>query len=581
MDFSKLSNVGEVKMPITKPAGGSNPIKDSLTPKEEPTQKNKPQVKVMDAEELLKQDRITRRRYLAHLSDSERRKMFAQMRKIKDAENSTEEETKFLTELSDNLTTYLIDFIGKEKLEEALNSVFLSKEEKDVVKWVISLDPLPPTELSERAAPLKEKFKKFGVEIPPFVFLTDSINELLNASPKIQDDAPLDDALTKEPEDQTPTEPTPDDSNTNSSEDIEDDSLEDYPSLDEFNSLKGAEGTVSKESWTSNGYSEPLFDIIDVNSNNSITEDEFKKFLESNEPELTQEGSPAEPDSKEDGDALDSSNKPTFEDYRQVVHAVEQFMNTGDKSVFANIAVSDSITKLMDAWDDNGNYILSKEETDKILEDVKNDLEEKGVKIAKDSLTFNTFEHQFPKIQAFKAPIQAPLTNLEFHQLNDAAMHKTIMTVAALLDSENPIPFNASQIVDGVLELSTQKLKQTWVVKDSVYPSETITRQWVKDNCISSNNYCKVASALGYVSMLDSRFYKKRPQDSYETDPMTCNEACRSSLVVPPEVESLVKDLGDKKIILKIVEEKPENQLCCPLSNAEVPSEGYCVIAEC
>ena len=65
MDFSKLSNVGEVKMPITQPAGGSNPIKDSLTPKEEPTQKKKPKVKVIDAEELLKQDRITRRHSLS------------------------------------------------------------------------------------------------------------------------------------------------------------------------------------------------------------------------------------------------------------------------------------------------------------------------------------------------------------------------------------------------------------------------------------------------------------------------------------------------------------------------------------
>lgn len=579
MDFGALAKVQEGVTPKRTPQKTSkNPVQDTVktvagSPVQKPRQRTVRQTRIYDSmtvERFLELDRMERRKVLGHMSDSARRKMLDAYKRVLDEKSNQEAENDFFYKLSEDLTAQIINMTGSEDaLNEDLKSPFLTEEQKTCIKQVITLEPLDRDSIGEFYAPLKDKFRELDIDVPPFILLSDSAVEMLNAS-KISDANPVKEEVEKGEHPEESGE-HPEESGENSEGSQE--------SFDEIDT--DGDGFISKEEWEAAGQDSSMFDVIDVNSDGKISKEEYEEFFGENlDDEGTEENPITENDNPENEDPENENHADfSFEEMSKVVHAVEEFMNTGDKSVFNELAdsaieyVSNGLKKVVDAFNENGEFELSEEEYEKIKEDIENELKEKGIKVP-DSLNFKSSNRVIsldtPKVQDM---VVVPMSHSEYHAVTDAQLNNAVITLAKTYNNI-PIPFSKVEVHDSYLSLSNGKFTQNMIPFSKV--PETVTREWVRDNCITTNSYVKAAQALGYVTMLDSHFYKKKLTDCcYCTDPITCQEAQACELL-PDKVKTyLINQPADSKVILIIGNDPCEGSVCSEdCATATVPLEN-------
>lgn len=641
MDFKGLSKVGTAAAP-QQPTTSKTPVKDALhagvrtiaKPNARPavtTVSSKRTQRVADSkdytvEELMNMERKERRAALGRMSDSARAKVLEEFKKVKDENNAQ----SYFQELADHITSQIIEMFGQEEnLKKDMESDYLTEDMKSAINRVITLEPIEKDEIGEVFGPLKAKFAQYSIPNPPFALLQDSAQELLNAEKNgehIQDgiEVPDFDAIDTDKngvislqewkdaglgEDIFIKIDTNEDGNISreefdafyKEEKIKDagdakkaieHNLSDDDKVPEFDKIDtNQDGKISRSEWEDAGLDPDIFTVIDEDTDGEIDRESFDRFYNESldggdgagEGEGDQGDGAGEGEGDGAGEGEGDPNKPEgikkLEEVTKVVNAIEEYFQNGDISVFSDLEVSDALKPLVDAFDEDGKFKISEEEYKKILEDVEEDLKEKGLSVP-DSFKFNNFSFRaVPKIPDSVSYSAPKMTRDEYKSLFVADQLKATMKLAAVLPQERVIPFRDSAIVDGILKLENGKQSQTWIT-DAVEVPEGMTAEWVKDNCIASSNFVKAAQMLGYASVLDDRFYKKSIQDSgFVCDPCTPEECiAEQSCCVPSEFYDKCLDLdASTPIVIILVPDSQEVEnavIDVPCEGAACPLEG-------
>lgn len=543
MDIKKLASVGKGTIPAgpRKPADSSN----SLSQLMQKNLKRKPTVikRIGDSSQVLDDASIRRimslpsserKLVLSMLSDSDRRKVLKIYSRIKD----DSEQVWF--DLHSALAEYLDTFSDEAlvKVKEVANN--LPDENAKQAALAVENSPLPADEIGTIFEPLKTKFRELGLSSLPFALLQDSHNDFDGFATKINN------KLVKfEPKYLT-------------------------ESLNVLGICDGVEVLVNKNNLFLDGKLvkdeslEELFaddnDEQDPADNDPAPEDNDPQ---DNEPEDT-DPQPVDLDDLEPGDT-----DPEPESTEEMLQSLIDFRETGDIKYLQPIlsmsgvssAVTDSIRAIIDDSDDDNEIEISEEAYEKIIEGVKEDLKERGLKVP-DALLL-------PKTLAPKVKVDIPvfddtagtLTCDRYRNMMVADHHKSVFALATTLQG-TVLP---GKVKDGKVTFAgrTQNM-----VKESS----------VSDSYVTADSYIAAAVKLNYLDVLDSALYKRAVSDCGYCCTSEPSELCK--VCVDPTPLKEISALPEVNIV--VVSPEPvdsfyQKEPCCESREVTIEDTPYYV----
>lgn len=245
----------------------------------------------------------------------------------------------------------------------------------------------------------------------------------------------------------------------------------------------------------------------------------------------------------------------------ELIHALENFLEGGDGEFEGEVddEIVDSLKKFTDSikfGEDGVEIELDDEEYKKLEEEFKEKLREAGFKLPDSIKNHNSLNlrTQFPD----KVTVPMPdLTNEEYHSIIDTKKQRlSILRITP--KNKSAVNLKITDIKDdgNVLELGHGKIKSRWIpindnLKDLMEQLKEVEDKdkikFIRDNSVLEKDFIRTAISVDYLSVIDSRFYKKKLDSSlWIMDTMESSEVPK---FITPFVAEDKKSVGIKASI--------------------------------